>query len=430
MIMGKVVSLERNLHPAAIAMPGLSSWASTMRERERIKFAALGMPNRRMEAWKYSDLAQSLRETRTGEWGTTAPAPAPGAFIAAFVDGQFDPVRSILPKSAIVGLPAVYADGHSPYADILSATNADDNHPVISMNLAGAEDGFVLHLRAGEVLQSPLHIHFEWSEGSAPAPEGQHLRLLLQLDAGAEATIVETHSGAPGLATIVTECRLADNARLTHFRFDHLAAPARQTAVTTGTLGENAFYKGFYLSRGAHFCRHDALLDLVGKGAAVEIDGAFLLADGRHCDNTTVITHTAANTTSHQAFRGVLGDKAEGVYQGCVRVRPDAQKTDARQMSRTLLLAPTARISTKPELEIFADDVKCGHGATAGELDANALFYLRARGIAEAEARALLIAAFIAETTATIADPALRATAEKIVADWLDRHAREVVHAQ
>ena len=162
-----------------------------------------------------------------------------------------------------------------------------------------------------------------------------------------------------------------------------------------------------------------ALHALQGAGARVELDGAFLVDGKRHCDNTTIITHAVPDTTSHQAFRGVLAGAAQAAYQGCVKVRPDAQHTDAHQMSRALLLSETARIATKPELEIFADDVKCSHGATAGELDAQALFFLRARGIPLAEARAMLIEAFLQEPLEAIADAPLRRLASAAITAWL-----------
>jgi Fe-S cluster assembly protein SufD len=200
--------------------------------------------------------------------------------------------------------------------------------------------------------------------------------------------------------------------------------------VTSAAIAAGAQYQGFYLSEGAHFARHEALLELAGEAAEAAIDGAYLVSDTRHCDNTTVIVHAARQTVSRQAFRGVLSGKARGVYQGCVKVRREAQQTDAKQMSRTLLLSRKAEMVTKPELEIFADDVQCSHGATTGELDEAALFFLRARGIPEAEARAMLIEAFLGEALATIGSEALRASATAVVQDWLSAHAGDVRHVE
>ena len=428
--MGKVISLDRFLETAIARRGDAAPWADALRDRGRADFAALGFPNRRVEAWKYSDLAQALRETPAETGVARSPLLLPGAFIAALENGVLDAANSSFPKSWLTPLRPVLADGASPFAGHIGRINAQKDHAIVSLNAARMEEGFVLCVPKGEALQSPLHIRYNWRSEEARAPDGRHLRILIVLEEGATATVLESHDGSPGLATIVTELRLAANAQLTHIRVEQLGAASRQSAATLGEFGASSRYRGFYLSKGGHFCRHEALFELAGEGADVQIDGAFLVAEARHCDNTTVITHAAPHTASRQAFRGVLAGEARGAYQGCVKVQPQAQKTDARQMSRALLLSRKAAIATKPELEIFADDVKCSHGATAGEIDAAALFFLRARGIPEAEARALLIEAFLGEALATIESDSLRELAASAVEDWLRAHAGEVSHAE
>jgi Fe-S cluster assembly protein SufD len=368
---------------------------------------------------------------------TPAPADAgrlspvlPDMFVAAFSNGVLDIENSDLPDTIFTSMRAVLDDAASPYAADIGGINAQRAHPILGLNAACLEEGFVLHLKKGESLARPLHIRFDWHGDETPAPEGRHIRILVLLEQGASATIVESHGGRPGFATIVEEIRLAEQAHLNHVRLEHLGAAARQSAVTLAECADASRYRGFYLSEGAHFCRHEALLELGGPGAHAEIDGACLVTGTRHCDNTTVLTHASPGATSRQSFRIVLADRARGVYQGCVKVRPEAQRTDAYQMSRALLLSPNAAISTKPELEIFADDVKCSHGATAGEIDENALFYLRARGIPEAEARAILVEAFLGEALAALEDDVLRALAAEAVKAWLAAHAEEVGHGQ
>ncbi|MDJ0933241.1 SufD family Fe-S cluster assembly protein [Breoghania sp.] len=274
--------------------------------------------------------------------------------------------------------------------------NADEQkaHPIVGLNTALTEEGFVLHVPKGETLAAPLHVRFEWSAEAGD----RHVRL-------------------------------ADEASLTHVRIDRLGASGRLSAVTLGEVGAAAQYKAFNLSEGDHFCRNEALFALIGEGANVEIDGAFPVTRDNHCDNTAVIIHAVPNTTSRQAFRGVLSGRSKSAYQGCVKVAEDAQKTDAYQMSRALLLSREARIATKPELEIYADDVKCSHGATAGEMDGDALFFLRSRGIREEEARAMLVEVFLQEAVETIERDDLAAMAAAAIRDGLSVHQSEVSHA-
>ncbi|MBD8893314.1 Fe-S cluster assembly protein SufD [Roseibium litorale] len=429
--MGEIISIDHLLRAATALQTDTAPWAGTLREQGREKFAALGIPNRWQESWKYSDLSQALAGVPAGTAVSRTLPCLDGAYVAFFENGVLDISRSALPDDYLVPLTDVLADSGSPFAGTIGRINGTEqkNHPILGLNTARMEQGFVLRVPKGETLSPPLHVRVNWTMDGAESLDGRHIRLLVELEEGAEATILETHGGTPGFATVVTELRLAQSAKLTHIRIDQLGGDARQSAVTLGELAGTAQYKGFYLSEGAYFCRHEALFELNGEDANVEIDGAFLVTGNSHCDNTTIITHAAPHTTSRQAFRGVLSGASKSAYQGCVKVRPDAQKTSAYQMSRALLLSKDARIATKPELEIFADDVKCSHGATAGELDGEALFFLRARGIPEEEARAMLVEAFLQEALDTIERPDLREVASGAVRDWLAVHATEVIHA-
>ena len=419
--MGDVLSPERLL--TAPPQPGTAAaaWVAPLRQAGAATFVATGVPTRRHEAWKYSDLAQALGKTPVVV-DSVGPVPIElqDAYLAAFVDGRFDAEASTLPSS-VVALGAVLADPTSPFAERIGQINPTEQqcHPLLALNAARMGDGLVLHLADGETLDKPLHLRFTWTAEGRAKDHAAHMRFLVLIGDGAQATLIETHQGTPGFATLTTEVSLGAAAALSHVRLETLSWAARQSAVTVGELAANALYQGFYLSEGGFFARHEALFALQGAGARVELDGAFLVDGKRHCDNTTIITHAVPDTTSHQAFRGVLAGAAQAAYQGCVKVRPDAQHTDAHQMSRALLLSETARIATKPELEIFADDVKCSHGATAGELDAQALFFLRARGIPLAEARAMLIEAFLQEPLEAIADAPLRRLASAAITAWL-----------
>lgn len=440
--MGKVVSLDNLLASIEArrqdAAHSGAPWLGSLIGRASAKFASAGLPTRRVEAWRYSDLAKALHETVAPGDVADAPPEIIGACVAAFEDGVLVDKRSSYCAMGAQPLRKILAEKDSPVAALIGTINPQHDHPIINLNTALMEEGLVLHVPKGVTLATPLHLRFNWSGAEANAgasgkdspDDGRHLRLLVVLEEGAQATILETHDGAPSFATVVTELSLAPRSKLTHVRLENFAASARQTAATIGEIGEKAAYRAFYFSQGGHFARHEALLKLAGEESDAQIDAAYLVSDKRHCDNTTVFTHAAENTTSKQTFRGVLAGSGRGVYQGCIQVAPGAQKTDAKQLSRALLLSHKAEIVTKPELEIYADDVKCAHGATAGELDPNALFFLRTRGIPEAEARAMLVEAFLTESLDTIENEALRAPAAAEVAKWLSRHAGEATHVE
>jgi Fe-S cluster assembly protein SufD len=399
---------------------GAVPWLSSLRERARTKFG--GLPTRRVEAWKYSDLARALEDTPQAETGEALPPLIlVGADLVQFEDGLL--MRA---PEDMQSLRQVLGDPMAPMAALIGTINPQTDHALLQLNTALMEDGLILHVPRGVRRDKPVQIRFSWPEGA----EGRHLRLVIVLEEGAQLTLLETHEGAPSFASIVTEAKLGAGAQLTHTRLERLGAGARQAAITLAELGRSSSYRAFYLSEGAAFARHEALIRLAGEGAEAVLDGAFLVTGARHCDNTTVLTHDAQKTVSRQAFRGVLSGSARGVYQGAVSVKPSAQGTDARQLSRTVLLSHKAEIATKPELEILADDIKCSHGASAGELDHDALFFLRARGIPESEARGLLVSAFLDEALQAIGDEDQRLLATDAVHHWLERHAGEVSHVE
>jgi Fe-S cluster assembly protein SufD len=421
--------MARLPEPKAVR-PEVAPWARAVRDQATVAFGTQGLPNRRVEAWRYSNLAQALGDKPRPASPSRMAGDVAGAYDVVFEDGRLAASPVTPPAGAeILPLATVLADPSSPFAALIEGAAARRDHAILNLNASYLQEGVVIQVGKGVRLSEPIHLRFGWTEAAETNPATGHLHVVVVLDEGAQATLLETHVGAPGFATVVTDVAQADGSRLDHTRLELLGASARQTAVTSAVLARGARYRAFYLSEGAHFARHEALLELEGEEAEAILDGACLLAGSRHCDNTTVITHTAPHASSQQTFRSVLAGKARGVYQGCVKVRREAQQTDARQLSRALLLSPTAEMVTKPELEIFADDVKCSHGATAGELDEAALFFLRARGISEAEARAMLIDAFVSEALASIETESLRAAAASAVQDWLASNAGAAGHA-
>jgi Fe-S cluster assembly protein SufD len=247
-----------------------------------------------------------------------------------------------------------------------------------------------------------------------------HLRHVVILGEGASATLIESYFGGAGAWTnAVSDIALAAKASLTHVTWQGEGSEAFHTGVSRARLLAGASYSSFVLQTGARLARREIDVIMAGEGATCRLHGVSLGRDKQHMDNTTVIEHAAAGCSSDEHYRGVFDDEAKGVFQGAIVVKPHAQKTDAHQLNENLLLSERAEAHSKPELEIHADDVKCGHGATAGELDEQALFYLRARGIGREAARAMLIEAFVAELVDGVGHEDAKVLLSEAVSQWL-----------
>jgi Fe-S cluster assembly protein SufD len=291
---------------------------------------------------------------------------------------------------------------------------------MVALNTAWIEDGLVLIVPRGVVLDGPVEVTF-MTEGEAPVAHPRHI---IALGDNAAAIVVERHVGGAsgGFTNAVAEIALAQGARLGHYAV-HEEPPAAMAVDTIfAQIGRDASYRAFGLTTGGALVRRETDAQLAAPGASAQVDGAYLVDGDRHADTTVLIDHQAPHCASRQTQKGVIDGDGRAVFQGKILVRPDAQKTDGYQLSQTLLLSEQAEIDVKPELEIHADDVKCSHGATVGRLDADALFFLRARGIPEAEARALLIQGFIGGALDEIDHPAVRAAFGTIAANWLARN--------
>ncbi|MDE0385174.1 MAG: Fe-S cluster assembly protein SufD, partial [Defluviicoccus sp.] len=360
----------------------------------------------------------------------------PGPFAAldaeriVFVDGRYDAARSLcgaLPAGARLDvLSARLGNGGGDAAVILGPGlgewNGAGQEGLAALNAAMARDGVVLELADGVRLERPvLVVHL--LSGAAGA---LHPRSVLRLGAGAEAELVEVFVGRPGAGgwtNSVLEGALGQGGRLRHAVLVRPGADAVHTGRMTMDVARDAGCATQAFTLGGRVVRNEFVVRLSGTGAECSLSGGALAHARRHVDHTTEITHAAPHTESEQAFRNVADDNARTVFQGRVVVERDAQKTNARQSSRSLLLSPGAEAQNKPELRIFADDVKCSHGATVGDLDRDALFYLRARGIDEEEARALLTRAFVADLLTSLPVASLRPAVEEAVDAWLRRNA-------
>jgi Fe-S cluster assembly protein SufD len=379
-----------------------------------------GLPHARVEAWKYTPL-------RALERRSFAPAQAAAidpALLAAipsprmvFVNGRFDGGLSdlaALPATATLqALPQALADPDPRAGNFMQRRYGRADEPFARLNAALASDGAVLRLAEHARLPDPLHLVFV----GAPATTDQawHLRHLIELRRGAEATVVEHHlaSGEHAhLGNTVAQVHVAAGARLQHIRLQDEAARATLFARTDAVLAREAMYQRIDLELGAGLSRHELNVRLEGEGAGLQADGV-LLADGRrHVDTRLGIDHIARDTTCSLTWRGLAGQRGKAVFHGGITIRAGADGSAADLSSKNLLLSSDAEIDTQPVLEIHADEVKAAHGATVGQLDPTALFYLRSRGIPEADGRRLLTGAFCREIVAGIEDAATRALAE------------------
>ncbi|WP_144182650.1 Fe-S cluster assembly protein SufD [Elioraea rosea] len=422
------------VHPSVAAMLELRraeegpEWLATLRDRAAEAFARLGFPTRRNEAWHYTDL-RSLAELRFAapERGGAARLPDgvadAGAPRLVFVDGAFRPDLSdldSLPDGVRVeSLSSLLAMGGGEGR--LGALADAESGTFVALNTMLADDGAVITCTAAPEAAARLHL-VSVGRGGGERPVAFHPRHLIHIAEGAELTLFDSALGEGAyLNNTVAEITLGKAARMTHVRLQAEAATGFQVSTVFAHVAEEAEYDSFVLATGARLARNEVHATLAGPKAVAHLNGAQLGDGARHVDTTTVLTHAAPNCASRQTFKSVLSGASRAVFQGKIHVHQVAQKTDGYQMNQALLLSPTAEIDAKPQLEIYADDVKCSHGATVGELDADQLFYLRSRGLPLAEARAMLIEAFLADALEAVRDETLRAALAAATAAWWAR---------
>jgi Fe-S cluster assembly protein SufD len=396
-----------------------------------------GLPNRRIEDWKYTDLRALMREVLP-----LAPAPDAVALKGAAAALKVQAVRG---ARRLVLVDGVFAPKLSDLADVekglairtlrdvLEAGDAavqaqlfslDSANPMVALNSAMMTDGVVIEVANGVVLTQPLQI-VHIATGAAPA--AMFTRSMLRLGKDATATLVESYIAADGAKSYQVHDSLVvaigDNSRLDHVRLVEDSRDAFNISSAVITLGAHAHFNTFGMVSGGNVSRYQATIAFAGEGSKVETNGVNLLTGKQHADTTLFMDHAVPHCDSREIFRAVVDDSGHSVFQGRIIVRPNAQKTDAKMMTRALLLSDDAEADNKPELEIFADDVTCGHGATTGALDDSLLFYLRARGLSEKEAQALLIQAFVGEAIESIVHDGLRDLAVTAAQRWLEARA-------
>jgi len=381
-------------------LPG-ASWLRPLRVEALARVVRDGLPHRRVEAWKYTDLRNKLSADLAPAAGTGTPPPSIfegiGAHRVEMNGGSVTqtPRGDELPDGLeLIGLaealttPAAWLrQWFEPGSDVLR-----------NLNLAFATDGALIRVGRGLQIARPVLIRSTLAEGGAMT----NTRSVVYLEEGAELTLIELDDGASeaqSLANAMTSIVLEPGARLHHLRITASTGAGVVVRNHDLDLARDATYAGVVLSSGATLARQQMSVRLTGAGADFSLACAYATGEGEHTDYTLEISHDAPHTKSRLLAKGVASGNGHAAVQGRVIVKPEAQKTDSHQLSRALLLSPHAEIDQKPELEIFADDVKCGHGAAIGSVDPNQMFYLRARGIPEAQARNMLVAAFLGEVT-------------------------------
>jgi len=441
-----MTQLAEKLHPwVASARPaGGPRWLQDLRERAAIRFSALGFPTVREEEWRSTNPAPvvSVDYTRADPSATVTPEQqdrylhGAAAHRVVIVNGRFSPELSRvkgLPSGVRAGSLAGCINGElqvdAEVAQRYLGQLADFNERAFAaLNTAFLEDGAYLHVPDGVIVGDPLQVLFVSSnEAGAPATIS-HPRCLIVLGDRSQARVVETYVGedAAYLANAVTEVFVGESAVLDHYKVQQEGLAAFHVASMHVHAARSATVSSHSFSLGGKFVRNDVLATLEGEGAEVTLNGLYLADGDRLVDNHTTIDHASAHCQSHEVYKGILGGNARAIFNGKIIVRQDAQKTNAKQTNRALLLSDDALIFTKPQLEIFADDVKCTHGAAIGQLDEDAIFYLRARGLTFFEARDMLIHAFAGQILERVEIPSLKEALESELYAQLARDLAEV----
>jgi Fe-S cluster assembly protein SufD len=396
------------------------------------RFAAVGLPHSRSEAWKYTDLRRFMREAKPlaapPDAAARERARGAGALLAGshfrrllLVDGAFVPelsdLRELEPGLSVQSMADALSRDEAALSDSPAAPiSADD--PALGLNTAFASGGLVIAIAANAIIDRPIHIVSIVTRAAAAFKRSQ-----FTIGAGARVTIVETHEGSDGVdyhVNSVLQMAIGDGAEVNHIKVTQEGDAALHVATLLADVGARATLRETGFVMGGAMVRDQLFVRMAGEGAYATIAGANLLAGRQHADTTLAIDHAVPGSQSRELFKSVVDDEARAVFQGKITVQPDAQKTDAKMMARGLLLSDAAEVDCKPELEIFADDVQCGHGSTAGRLDDQLKFYLMARGIPARQAEALLIQAFVGEVIETVVQDVVRDALLDATTTWLE----------
>ena len=404
-----------------------------VREAALAGFRERGLPHRRVEEFKYFDLRALMRDA-----APPAPKPSPTEVAKAFAHakifasveasrltfvnghfaGELNEIAAFPQGIEVTPLADALAKGHAALGSLGQVEVARGN-PVLELNAAFMADGAIIRVPAGTEVAQPIALRFISSDGSAFSTA---TCVLVVVEAGASVTLLESHEGPAGAASqtnTVVELVVGDGAKVDHVRFNGEGADVLALSTLAATLGADVTFATHSAVIGSAAARHQVFLAFQGENSTAQIDGISLLRGKQHADATLVVDHAVPHCTSREVFKTILDDTTTGVFQGKIIVRPHAQKTDGGMKSDALLLKEGCVMNNKPELEIFADDVVCGHGATCGDLDEDLLFYLMSRGLPQAEAESLLLQAFVGPPIEAVAHEGVREALVASVEAWL-----------
>ena len=404
--------------PASMMQPNLDQLAGLtgVRAGALLRWQATGWPDRRAEQWRFTRLSSVEKmDLRPAEMAAKQPAAVAAslpdnAVILSFSNGVLDMAGlAALPGGVTASLLSDNDAALAALAELVPAA-----HPISNLSLAAMTTG--LHLDIAGTVEVPIILVFTGDDNGVSA----HPVISVRLADGASAVMAEWHQSSVGLSAPLMGIIVGDKGRLDYAKVQQESSASAHLAATGLKLGEGSVFEGFQISAGGQLARLETHIVLSGENADCTLSAIYLGRDKQHHDITTNMNHAKGHCLSNQIIRGVLDDSARGVFQGKVHVAPDAQKTDGQQMSRALLLSRKAEADAKPELEIYADDVLCAHGATVGELDDTQLFYLTSRGIDRKTARSMLIAAFLDDAIDGITHPALANMLRPVTTAWMN----------
>jgi len=411
-----------------------SGWLDDAREAARARFADRGFPTTREEDWRYTNLrpiaGKSFADAASQAASGSAPKQLTDRALAVsgvrlvFVNGRYrrelSDVSALCPGVQALGLADALADVPQLVQRVFGKAVDPDQHRFADWNTAAFADGALVRLEPGVTLDGPVELQFVTTQQD-PAI-ACHPRVLILAEPRSALTVIEHHTGEAGAANLtnaVTEILVGESASVEHYTVQDLSPQSFYLGLVAARQDSGSRFVSHNVQLGGRLARNDIGTQLLGEDSSASLNG-LTLADGRrHVDNHTQIDHIAPHTKSEERYRAMVAGRARSVFNGRVVVHAGADKTDARQTSDNLLLSTGAEADTKPELEIYADDVKCSHGATVGQLDDDALFYVVSRGVDSASARAILTFGFASEIVGAMACPPVREYVEQVVRDRL-----------
>lgn len=391
---------------------------NTLREQAAEVVNANGFPTTRQEQWRFTDVSPVAEQSFDAAWKASAvPFNALSDVVLVFDNGRFSPEKSLLdalPVGVTIGPVLEHETGKN-----LGALVDVSQQAFVAMNTASFSEGIAIYLAEDVCLNQPIHVVYlaDLDGGSF------HLRNLIVAEKGASATVVEEYIGQTASSywtNGVTEVHVASEASVEHVKIQRESQAAYHFQTIAARVDDAGTFKSHVVTLGSALGRNDIHGRLVGEGATIACNGAYLLRDRQHFDTHLFMDHEVAGCDSRQLYKGILADKARAVFCGRILVKPGAQQTDAEQSNKNLLLDRSAQVHALPQLEIYADDVKCTHGSTVGELDEVALYYLQTRGINRMKAQQMLTAAFAGEVLEQLNDPVLKEFVQHVVDAWLE----------